>query len=252
VSGDIWVYGGLYHLEDYYSPSYNDNGHVYGAAARANFWLGQNLSAQVGVNAEQLHYPGGSYDYHTANISGHVSHRDSTYLFGAFGSVGMQSENWWDTTFATVGVEGQIYSGPVQLYVQTGITGGPNDGDQIIAYYIHGEARHFVNPNLMLAANAGGFWEEYDGPDDPIHGFRWGADIETKLNGSGVGGFLSYQGNYENEPSEGESWAVHSVLLGAKLHFNNDTLQSAAIDGATLKDFNPLTGDNHSRFNDWE
>lgn len=254
-SGDLSVYGGYLQIIDEYNSDYDSKGYVVGGLARTNIWIGENVSTQIDVNGEYLDadYDDGSDYYFMGNLAGHISRRGENFLLGAFGSVGVQSADWWDAGFATVGVEGQTNVGSLQFYTQAGVTWSFADDDEdIVAAYVHGEARYFANPNLMFAANVGAFNETYDAGDDGVLGVRWGADIETKFNDSPLGAFVSYQGSYETEEDEDEDWYVHTVLAGLKLHFNGDTLEGAARNGATLKDMNPLTGVNHSRFNDWE
>lgn len=255
VSGDIAVHGGAANMKDYYDPDYDGTGGVFGASARANVRFSDQLFFQLDVNGEFLSDPSydGDYSYAMGNVAGHVSRRDGQYLYGVFGSVGFhQSEYMWDAPFASAGVEGQINMGRSQLYVQTGATAsfGEDDGDDIVAYYFHGEVRHFANPNLMISANAGAFYETYDG--EPLHGYRWGADIEKKYSDASVGAFVSYQGNYEAEPHEDEDWLVSTFLAGFRIYFDEISLEEGAKAGARLRDMNPLTGVNHSRYNDWE
>ena len=45
---------------------------------------------------------------------------------------------------------------------------------------------------------------------------------------------------------------MHAAVVGIKFNFGSDSLAGAAKSGATLRDYNPLTGYEHLRYTDWE
>lgn len=249
ISGDLSFYGGWFQFSD--SSDYSFNGSVIGGLGRANIWIAPNMSVQFDLSGENVVSTFDDDNYSVINLAGHWSLRNPGYLLGAFVSIGAQ-DNWWNARFGTIGIEGQTYVGPLQLYVQVGYTGTLQNADNmsnVNALYGHVEARYFINPNLMLAANVGIAHERDIDGSETYNPVRWGADLETKFGSSVFGGFLSYQGSHESY--SGYSFTNHAVLAGLKIHFNNATLQSAAQAGATLKDMNPLTGVNHLRLNNY-
>ena len=42
------------------------------------------------------------------------------------------------------------------------------------------------------------------------------------------------------------------MVAGLKFNFGTDTLQAAAKSGPTLRDYNPITGVQSVRYNNWE
>jgi hypothetical protein len=254
MTGDGTFYVGGLSLTDYYDDAYSFTGGIVGASGRVNIWFGPEMSGQLDVSGEHLTSGYDSdYDYSVYNAAAHLSWRPDTRLLGVFGSVGSTDNDNMGGTFATVGVEGQVDLGQVQLYGQAGLTRSLDTEDpdyDVSAPFIRGEARYFVDPNLMLSANAGYTQITYDGPDK-LDGYSWGAAAEYKFDDSPMSVFASYQGSYEDEPDEpGESWAKHAVLVGVKI--SDGTLEEAAKSGATLRDYNPITGYEHLRFTNWE
>lgn len=249
ISGDLAFYAGFGSWSGGDEDDKSFNSFPLGGQARANVWIRPNISAQFdfsgenGWTSDDEDNECKSCNYSVLNGAVHLSHRNMDYLMGAFASVGYNG--WWGERFGTLGVEGQTNLGPVRVYGQGGYTTDLTDGGQTSAWYIHGEGRYFVNPNLAIAANVGFADTEEYGTD--INVLRWGADIEGKLNDSPFGAFLSYQGSREDEEGHDEAFVQHTVLGGIKLHFNNDDLESA---DARLSDFNPFTGVNHVRFYD--
>ena len=255
MSGDLAFYGGWLGLTT--SPSSgNTNGSLFGGLGRVNIWLNPTTSAQFDLSAANDAESKYDNSYAIANLAAHLSHRSMPgRLVGVFGSLGYFGGPWGDR-LATIGLEGQAYAGPILLYGQAGYSTSffATGGTGLNALYVHGEARYFFNPNLMLAANLGYARANETGNEvEPHDLWRWGADLEWKHDSSPFGAFLSYQGSYDVEhgPS-GDSPVTDNILLaGLKFHFGNQTLKAESDSGATLKDFNPYTSTNHVRFFDW-
>jgi hypothetical protein len=236
VSGDLGLYFGFWH-DSYTSggPSGSDSGSFFGGDARVNVWLSPGLSAQFDLSGSSFEQDSDAYT--SMNIAGHLSWRQPTSLLGVMVSTG--SNNY--ERAASIALEGQTYAGPFLLYGQGGFSTGIN-GDDASAWYIHGEARYFFNPNLMLSGNLGFASLDFDNGDDNDTLIRWGLDLETKFNASPFGAFASYKGSHYSYDNGHDT--SHAFSVGLRIHLNNNTLQSASQAGATLKDFNPLTGVN--------
>ncbi len=258
MSGDIVAYAGFMRLTDDYDSDYSFSPSIIGGAGRVNIWLAPQWSTQFDLGAERASGKafGSTYSDTSVNFAGHASWRSNGFLLGALASIGSDNDDSWNGRFATGALEGQATFGNFQLYAQGGFTDSLSIDNYgyLTARYIRGEARYFATPNLMLAANLGYTYETYDGHDYPLKATTWGADVEYKFDKSPVSIFASYQGSYTSEtPNEpGETWKTHTVLAGVKFSFGDQTLQSAATSGATLRDYNPITGYSHLRFNNWE
>jgi hypothetical protein len=244
ISGDVTIYGG-WMRSDYNGDDFSSG--IIGGAGRANVWLNPGMSVQFDLSAEGVNEDSGYYVYGVVNAAAHVSWRNPGYLLGLYGSVGQNSD--WEETFATVGVEGQTYLGPITLYGQAGYTFGVSGdwNDDPHGGFVHLEGRYFFNPDLMLSANVGyGHGEYNDGTAYDFDLWRWGAKLEAKLPNSPFGGYLEYQGQRADYNSDDRETS-HAFLVGLKLHFNNQSLQSASQAGATLQDNNFFTGANFFR-----
>lgn len=254
VSADATFYVGGLSLTDYYDDANSFTGTVFGLAARAGTTLAPSISGQLDLSAEFVtNSDDSSYDYSSMNAAGHLNWREDGHLIGVMGSVGRTTDTEMGGTFATLALEGQVDVGPVQLYGQGGVVRSLSTDDvdyDVTAPYVRGEARYFIDPNFMVSANAGYAQITYDGPDEPIDAFSWGATAEYKFEDSPFSVYASYQGNYETEPAEDEDWTKHAVLVGVRV--STDTLEGAARSGVTLRDHNPITGYDNLRFSNWE
>lgn len=236
ASGDIAIGGGVF--TNKWSDSDSKSAFLWTGLARANVFVTPNISVQLDINGDSAL----SSDDKDAsfNVAAHVSYRTPGMLIG--GMISHGAWQWWWDQQTTVALEGQTYIGPLQLYGQLGWT-GLHDGDGDDTVYAHIEARYFWTPNVMLAGNIGfasvGDWADVT---------RWGLDLEGKMSKSPLGAFLKYQGAHASY--SGSDQTQHSFLAGIKIHFNNNTLQSAAQAGATLVDYNVFTGVNRVRFFD--
>lgn len=257
LSGDFEGYVGGLSLTDA-DETYSFNGYLLGGAARVNAWLSDQVSAQFDLSGEMLNGgdpDGESSDYSVLEAAAHVNWRTSDLLLGVFGSVGAMSDSDYaalgDGSFATIGGEAMSTMDKIQLYGQVGYTKGFGDVDDVSALYARGEIRYFVNPNMMLSADIGAARVEY-GKSDQIDAVRWGAKAEYRFDDSPISIYAAYQGNYQTESDEDEEWTVHTALVGIKFNFGSDTLEDAAKSGATLHDYNPITGYEHLRYVEWE
>lgn len=247
-AGDVSGYVGYLRLEDYYDDAYSFDGSNWGIAARGNIPLADSFAMQVDLSAESLQ---GYFDYATLDAAMHLNWRQDGNLVGVFGSVGAD-QNIWDTTFGTIGVEGVVTLDNLQFYGQVGYSADLEDNTNVNAVYGRGEVRYFATPNLVATASLGAVREDYSDGDDVIEGVNWGASLEYRLDDSPLSIYAAYQGNYDKEADEDESWAVHALMVGAKFSFGTDSLQEAATKGATLRDHNPLSGYGMQRYNDYE
>lgn len=249
ISGDVsfWV-GGIY-LDDIGEDATYD-GSNFGGAGRISVPVGSDLALQFDASAEKLN---GVDDnpYSVWDIAGHLSWRQNGNLLGGFVSYG-QDHDWWDESVATVGVEGIATMDNLQFYGQVGYTATVDGDDDIKAVYGRGEVRYFLTPNFQLTGSLGLLHQEYDGGADTIEGVNWGAALEYRFDDSPLSLFVSYVGNHEQETDEDEEWATHALMVGAKFSFGSESLQDAATNGATLRDYNPVTGYGFDRYNDFE
>lgn len=257
LSGDFEGYVGGLSLTDA-DETYSFTGYLLGGAARVNAWLSDEVSAQFDLSGETLNGgdpDGESSDYSVLEAAAHINWRTSDLLLGVFGSVGAMSDSDYaalgDGSFATIGGEAMSTMDQIQLYGQVGYTKGFGDVDDVSALYARGEIRYFVNPNMMLSANIGAARVDY-GKSDQIDAVRWGAKAEYRFDDSPISIYAAYQGNYQTESDEDEEWTVHTALVGIKFNFGSDTLEDAAKSGATLHDYNPITGYEHLRYVEWE
>ena len=256
ISGDLALYGGWVGLTTS-APGGDTKGNLFGGVGRMNIWIDPTMSAQIDLGAENTAESRYDNNYDVANFAGHLSYRSTPgHLVGVFGSLGYLGGPWGDR-LGTVGFEGQISAGPVLLYGQAGYSDSfyakdPYGGSTgLNALYVHGEARYFIKPNLMVSANLGYARANETGDESVGHDvWRWGADLEWKHGTSPFGAFISYQGAYQHEVSDTPVTGA-TVLAGLKIHFGGQTLQAESDSGATLKDFNPFTGSNQVRFFDW-
>lgn len=235
MSADVRLYGGWTRI----SP---DSGSDYSAVsiggyARLNYWLNPEMTLQLDAFGEGVHED--DYDFGTVDIAAHLSWRSPGHLFGVMGSIGHNSD--YGGIFATGALEALGYWGALQLYGQLGVAGAVScTGSCPNAVYVHGEARYFLNPDLMLAGNLG-YAAVGNGFSDAV---RWGATLDYKFAGSPFGIFLAYQGRHT--PSSGNR-NENTFQIGFRAHINNNNLQSAAQAGATLHNFSPFTGINYTR-----
>lgn len=213
------------------------------------------MSAQFDLSGEALNGNDAESDYATMEAAAHVNWRTSDLLLGVFGSVGAMSDSdgvvFGDGTFATIGGEAMSTMDNIQLYGQLGYSKGFGDVDDVSALYARGEIRYFVSPNMVVSANVGVAQVSYSS-DDEIGALQWGAKAEYRFDDSPISIYASYQGNHQSEPDEDEEWTTHAAIVGIKFNFGSDSLQDAATSGATLRDYNPLTGYEHLRYTDWE
>ena len=257
VSGDAALYGGLFSLTNADPTNGDTSSALFGGLARANIWLSPTLSAQLDLSGESGRETLYDNTDTVFDLAGHLSYRDGPgHLVGVFGSVGYNNFYDDDLHIGTVGLEGQMYGGPILFYAQAGFshTIGSGSGEAHDAFYVHGEGRYFYKPNLMIAANLGyaRMNEPDESPAEPHDVWRWGADLEWKHDTMPIGAFLSYQGAADIEPNDTvDNFHTHTFLAGVKVYFNNETLQAQSDTGATLRNLNPYTGTNHVRFYDW-
>ncbi len=253
ISGDFALYGGGFWINDYAFPLFSDHGTIIGGEARVNYWVLPAISGQLDVDAEYVRdtvFP--ALAQTTVNLAAHLNWRSDNMLFGGFASVGVDRD-WWESTFGTIGVEGQVDLGDhMLLYAQVGGFRSLSGTWGVTGTFVRGEGRYFIDPNTMAAANLGYSLYYYFNGADAVDAIQWGLDVEHRFTTSPVSVFASYQGSHEREAAEAESWAVHSFLIGLKLSFGTQTLEESSKTGPTLRDYNPMTGANHIRFSDWE
>lgn len=235
LTGDLSVFAGSWSYSDTDSTSYN--GTTMGGLARANYWFAPDMSFQLDLGADSVFDADGSEGDWGVNIAAHISKRSAGGLLGAFASMGTQ-EYWWGKQ-VTVGVEAQSYMGPMHLYGQVGFTNEFADG-ALNAFYGVGELRYFLNPNLMIAGNLG--LASLNEGGSHFSAVRWGLDAEMRLNQSPFSLTASYLGTRNSETDESETATNHQFMVGLKAHFGNMSLQQQSLAGATLKDFNPMSG----------
>ena len=255
VSGDAMLYVGGLSLTDTSVDEAEDlSSRLAGGAGRVNVWLTPEIAAQFDASGERLSDDLGD-DYSVYDGAAHLNWRKDDFLLGVFGSIGSSDNQNMDGTFVTAGAEAQVDIGQVVLSVQGGETRSiatANPDYDVVAPYVRGEIRYFLTPNLVVSGNAGAMYETYDDPDEPLSATTWGAEVEYRFDNSPISIFAGYQGSYEAENTEARYWTKHAVVAGLKFNFGTDTLQAAAKSGPTLRDYNPITGVQSVRYNNWE
>lgn len=207
-----------------------------------------------GESAE-IKLDGSKFKSSAADFAVHLNHRYDDLLFGGLVSFGSTNglDEWTGSRFVTLASETQLTSGNNLVYFQAGLTKGFAHNNFETAPYLRAEVRHFLKPNTMVAANLGYASLTYDQGSSTIQHNTWGLDAEHRFDDSMFSVFGSYRGSHNNEIDEGERWLTHVVLVGVKMSFGGkNTLQATSKSGATLANYNPITGVDRLRFGDWE
>jgi hypothetical protein len=274
VSGYVELYGGWARAEvdqtfctsTCGSGSFTANGWALGGAGRATWWWAPNYSIQLDAQGEGTSHKfttGNSFNRsssHSYLIGGHANWRDPQRgLIGIFGGAGdATSFAFGNNRHGLVGVEGQVYWGPVTLYGQAGYesTLGAinNQVDSFQAWFVRGTARVYVNPNFRLEGTV--LYADGDvdfGPAaDPASSFDfetwlWRAKAEYKFANSPFSVFALYEGSRMKanaaEPGFSSSTKVtdNRIMGGIRLYLNENTLQFNDRNGTTLDIITPFS-----------
>ncbi|MFO1183400.1 MAG: hypothetical protein U1E56_01275 [Bauldia sp.] len=124
-----------------------------------------------------------------------------------------------------IAAQGQWLTGAVSLSFQGGYTGQLDrfDPNQVNGAFLNGEVHYFLGENLMLGGSLGytGIREEAA----TIHGFRWGASVETLLPMTlPVSVFLAYQGNHGEWTLNDKKHDDNAVKAGFRLRLDQGSL----------------------------
>lgn len=147
---------------------------------------------------------------------------------------------------ATFAVEGHYDLGVAAVTGQIGKTSFINYSYPVASHYARLGIDVELSPRMVLGVNVGlgtiGYPYSYP---DVIYFYTYGVEFEYSVSDR-FSLFASYQGSNESEPDEEEAWNKNSIILGGRLRFG------ASGKTPAYADYNPFTGVNNVRFNDWE
>jgi hypothetical protein len=277
VSGYVELYGGwarskMTETECFGGACFLDfeqraNGWALGGAGRATWWWAPNYSIQLDAQGEgtsyKINFGGGDFQRassHSYLIGGHANWRDpGRGLLGVFGGAGDATNvvNFSSIRHGLIGVEGQLYWGPVTLYAQGGYDttlGQISSGffDSFQAWFVRGTARLYVNPNFRLEGTV----LYADGDIDYVPAvpltrefetWLWRAKAEYKFATAPFSLFAAYEGSKttttERAGPDSEILKItdHRILGGIRLYLNENTLQFNDRNGTTLDIIAPFS-----------
>ena len=264
-TGYIDVHAGLEGASSaYYDPtlddSYDFRGPTIGGAARGVIDVAPQLSTQVDVwgdfNALQETGAPSYYTYGTTNVgvgdhlTWHPTENDAVGVLGSIGEGG--GYYYYGGGFSgNLAVEAAHTGDNWRIYAQAGAVKGLTgylSYCNMMDLYANLEAEYFINPNLMLAANAGA--HQMTLTDSPYtsteNGLFWGAKVEFKPDQLPASFYVAYKGTnqtvgYSEYPSESYKGVDNQVLVGLRVPLGGDSVQALENkDG--LKDYNPTYG----------
>ena len=165
--------------------------------------------------------------------------------FGAFGSVGhvrinSVDEHDPDTIVWGLGLEGQAFFDPFTLYLQAGYLdreplsrGGDVDALKNAGF---GRAlgRYFFGDDLKLEAEASYTRCKMDPDEDNVWILGWGAELEYRLRGTPVSGFLRYTGARYDQDDDWDVLYEHRIGFGVRVYFGQESLRANDRHGASL------------------
>ena len=211
----------------------------------------------------------------------HLNKRIGHSIVGGFASLGVRNDR--NHVFTTVGLEDRTTRGPFSLYGQVGYTfcaselirhigasnryglftfqsnpacngGRPNNG----VIYGHLSGAYFPTPNLKLEINGGvAYAPRYRWfppnvapyPNNDTLWYRWGAQVEYRPSNKPFSFYAEYQGLEQltsYAPTMGARYMENRILAGIRFFPNDTTLLDSTANGASLTDYNPVYGENHS------
>jgi hypothetical protein len=193
----------------------------------------------------------------------HNRHSDDTYLgslggglhagwrdpelgsLGAFGSMGQFEINDLDgkdpTSFAWgVGLEGQIFFDPVTLYLQSGYldrepvsSGGDKDALKN-AGFARAVGRFFIGDDFEIEAEGSYAQGKMDPDGDNVLIPGWGVELDYRLPGTPIAGFLRYTGAYYFQDDDTDKMLENRIGFGLRAYFGQPSLKANDRRGASL------------------
>jgi hypothetical protein len=281
--GFSWMHNSGTDPVDTLTFSGDDRKWLFNGAGRVNWWFAPAMSAQFDVwggidtFGRGKGAAGESQNVGVianSNLGLHVSYRmPEQYLVGVFGAIGGIGSNanccqgGAAFTHGTLGLEGQWYSGPITLYgqggVQTNLSDG-NSGGNYTAWFLRGEGRYYLDPNLRVSA-----WGMYaEGRTDSGYDFfptgfvdelqfkmrhaAVGVGVEKKLDASPLSLFARYRYAWTEFNGFTESGGItfdrnrgttsdNQFTVGFRLYLNENTLRYNDRMGTTLDIKDPFT-----------
>jgi hypothetical protein len=176
----------------------------------------------------------------------HVGWRDPERgSVGAFGSVGNVEinnvgDNDPDTVVWGVGLEGQAFFDPFTLYLQTGYldreslsSGGDVDALKN-AGFGRVVGRYFCGDDFKLESEVSYTQGKMDPDEDNVWILGWGAELEVRLGGMPVAGFVGYTGARYDQDDDSDVLYEHRIGFGVRAYFGHESLKANDRHGASL------------------
>lgn len=174
------------------------------------------------------------------------------FLVGGFVQIGRDELSYGSSDEANVdrayvGGEAQVYLDNLTLYGQAGMqqfesgSGSPSIG--LSGWFVNGEARYFLTPNLRIEARAGFSTLDIDIASMTFDTASVGVGIEYKFDSLPVSLFAKYDyttTSVDVTPSPTQS--DHRFLVGARFALGEDSLLDRDRNGASLRPVQPTYG----------
>jgi hypothetical protein len=225
-AGNFWTLGGGGALDAAFGPVH----------LQVDF-SGEGTVTNRSSNSTYLNSYGGGF---------HAGWRDpeigSLGAFGGVGNVKISDLGGQDqeTIAWGIGLEGQLYAGPVTLYLQGGyldretIKQGGDINALKNAGVVRGVARWFVLEDLVLAAEASYAQGQMDPDGDRVLIAGWGAEAEYRLPHTPIAAFLGYTGAYYFQNDDIDKVFEHRVGFGVRAYFGQASLKANDRHGVSL------------------
>ena len=225
-ASDYWIFGG------------------WGATDVA--WRALNLQADFSAEGNLDETSADDTYQHSYGGGLHVGWRDPELgSFGAFGSAGHVKINNVggndpDTVAWGIGLEGQAFFDAFTLYLQAGYldretlsSGGDVDALKN-AGFGRVVGRYFCGDNLKLESEVSYTQGKMDPDEDNVWILGWGADVEYRLGGTPVSGFVGYTGARYDQDDDSDVLYEHRVGFGVRVYFGQESLIANDRHGASF------------------
>ena len=209
-------------------------------------WRALNLQADFSAEATLDERSADDTYQHSYGGGLHVGWRDPGLgSFGAFGTVGHVKINNVggndpDTVAWGVGLEGQAFFDPTTLYLQAGYldreprsNGGDVDALKN-AGSVRAIGRYFYGNDFKLEAEASYTQGKMDPDEDNVWILGWRADVEVRLGGTPVSGFVGYTGARYYQDDDSDVLYEHRIAFGVRVYFGQESLKANDRNGVSL------------------
>jgi len=216
---------------------------VYGLLSGANNFT-PVLGAQGDLLVRYSHFESDGAEADIASLDAvlHAFYRDSErFLVGGFAQFGHDTlkNSFYEagSNRYYVGAEGQAFLDQFTAYGQVGWQKtAPDDNDVYLeGWFITGELRYFVTPDLKVEVHAGHKETTVNVPEAPeLRTLNFGLGAEYRLPDLPFSVF----GKYDYSTTSIADWYSvdsHRVLVGLKFNLGDDSLQQRDRNGASLK-----------------